>query len=397
MTKMRGGPPRRAPWRRAGGAARLALLCATLFSLLLLLPTATAKSAVAAGAAAESEGSEGSKSEEVPAVDGAAPPAPAEGEAEEEAPSTSLPADHLPAPSTIECTMLPDGLDICVYTNVCMDPPQPRTAQQRLLFLAPVGANPKQWRYNGDPATPFKRAPATGKDRPTVKYLGGLSNARTARATAPNAPHSIEDFDLTYKDLSRLDVAFSGRLVPLLHDESRMSVSVMRPSTAVPSRFGGDFAGTVAWVDSLYVANAFWVHNGHLWGTSASIIHPLLSAYASNRTMRLELPPLENVMVLNTRLSSSSARSTWSGRSKRFVSGLFHSLMMYMTGQEPWQGAPEVRKKPKGRGGAYPNVVDGGGGARPRGGRAKRPPPASPGGTGTCFWTAPPPPQKACA
>lgn len=261
--------------------------------------------------------------------------------------------------------MLADGQDFCEYTNVCLDPPSPFSPSTRVHFI--MSTDDALTVSVATKLSPHVFA-LKRKWRNSIKSLRELAKALYLRVARINMPAThrgplVEEFDLTYKDLSQPDAPFSQRLVPKLMDEARLTVGFIKPTRAVPARFGGEFKGAVVWVDSLYVSPTFWLQNGHLWGTPASLVHPLLGVSTANSSLRLGLPPLNNLLVLGHRMGGRAIQehaSPLAGPRKRYVSALFHSAMPYIVqGEEPLQGFKASKRNMAGAFDGLPDPVTG--------------------------------------
>ena len=206
----------------------------------------------------------------------------------------------LPETSTVECMGEIDGTELCIYTNLCVDIANSinNGLQPVYSLIAPprVAQAAREMKRNHTVKSRvrhFSEGPLSERPLPPDSEAADPGNELLNRLQSV-----VLKADPVHMDLPWPHYFYQQRIMPL---HSGCDVQVIEPREAVSMVHGGGWGepglynGSVTWVDSYYSAMA--TLGMHLWGCSAGVMFPVLGAYWANVSRRLNLPPLDNLII----------------------------------------------------------------------------------------------------
>ena len=282
----------------------------------------------------------------------------------------------LPEPSHLDtCISQVDGSELCVYTNVCVDALTSGASvgedNFHLLFidstvippteeLAKIKLQHQDTRRTGPPRTGEARdaADAARRARHAAQLTVGRGQHDLREKLKGHDDFMAHDdgWDSVFEDIrpdTEKEYLAGNRRVPFSFGTRTRIIS---PAATMPMHLGGEFNGTVAWVDNMYVGRL--LQGGHMWGCSASLLFPLFGAWFANASQHLQLPPLDHVVLLHkdhSRIGNESDPNPLGSYSGRWCLDGTLQVAGYAVGSPAWVGrtaaAPSLN-------GAFPHLEE---------------------------------------
>lgn len=256
--------------------------------------------------------------------------------------------EQLPDPSTVSCHMQSDSSDLCEYENVCFDIPSDESpANDATIYLLQSDTiDPESIGSNRptEPAAAFASAAAWAAQQRANRHARRQETVWPGRSVKSVVDNGMKDW-LTWDfiDVIESNPGHRPRVVPF---GSRYQVKMIQPAEGIPRVLGGTFDGLVTWVDHLYMTQS--ILHAHLWGFSQSVAFPLFGAGHANTSLRLDLPPIDNLWIAPDRYSfTGHVEVAWNegnpyqraGPGKWVMGMLRNELEFLAGGAKPFSGS----------------------------------------------------------
>ena len=203
-----------------------------------------------------------------------------------------LDSNGRPIDSSVKCYMQSDSSDLCIYENICIDIPSDVSMPQNptLLFIKSPNKNIETETLDPLLSTLDKEA---------------LHASSLRHISRSNRPLNLKMDSLTIETKSKFklswdfeDIQYENSPGEIVRDYPFGSDYIIReiePENTIPTILGGTFDGSITWLDDFYLTTN--ILSSHLWGSSMSILFPIIGASHANHSLNLQLPPLNNLII----------------------------------------------------------------------------------------------------